>query len=59
MLIHPVFVRPLAWRRVAITRRCPDCEAIDVVTASALTARLWRAREALIHRDLSAVCHER
>jgi hypothetical protein len=52
-LIYPVFVRPHSEWQVAITRRCPDCEGIDVVRTSQFAARLWREREAGIRRGLA------
>jgi hypothetical protein len=56
-LIHPVIIRPLSRRRAAITRQCPDCQSVDVVTTSRLSARIWREREARIGRDLTAAAH--
>ena len=53
-LVYPVAVRTGNEGRAVITRRCPECQVVDIVTCEAVAAILWLRREAQIRTDLQA-----
>ena len=57
-LAYPVAVRTGSSGRAIVTRRCPECELVDIVTCSALAAIAWLRREAAVRARVRAVFAE-
>lgn len=53
-LVYPLAVRTALDGQAVITRRCPDCELVDVVICQAVAAVVWLRREAEIRTQLKA-----
>ncbi len=57
-LVYPVAVRTGYSGRAIVTRRCPECQLVDIVTCSAIAAIAWLRREADIRAQLQAALVE-
>jgi hypothetical protein len=53
-LVYPLAVRTGPDGQAVITRRCPECEFVDVVVCGAVAAVVWLRREAEIRAQLTA-----
>lgn len=53
-LLYPVAVETGFDGQAIVTRRCPECELVDVVSCDAVAAIVWLRREAEIRADLLA-----
>ena len=53
-LLYPVTVETGFEGRAIVTRRCPECEVVDVVSCDAIAVIIWLRREAEIRADLLA-----
>lgn len=53
-LLYPMAVETGLDGQAIVTRRCPECELVDVVSCDAVAAIVWLRREAEIRASLLA-----
>jgi hypothetical protein len=53
-LVYPLGVQTRNNGCALVTRRCPECEVVDVVSCDAVAAIVWLRRQAEVRAQLQA-----